>query len=111
MSGREERGDGDADRTVRAEALLCDVMLGSLVTYLRMCGYDAADALDRGIEADERLLELAREEGRTLLTRDRQLAARARTDGTETEPAGSCSNPARSPSSYANSATPATISI
>lgn len=79
----DDPGDpGDPDRTVRDEpprrgSFLCDVMLGSLVTYLRMCGYDAAYALDRGIEDDDRLLELAREERRTLLTRDRRLAARA----------------------------------
>jgi hypothetical protein len=56
---------------------LLDVMCGKLATYLRMCGYDAAYALDRGVEADDRLLALAGEEGRTLLTRDRELAARA----------------------------------
>ncbi|MEF8800748.1 MAG: Mut7-C RNAse domain-containing protein [Halolamina sp.] len=51
-------------------------MLGKLATYLRMCGYDAAYALDRGIEDDERLREIAAEEDRTLLTRDEQLADR-----------------------------------
>jgi hypothetical protein len=57
-------------------ALLLDAMLGTLATYLRMCGYDAAYALDRGVEADDRLLALAAEESRHLLTRDRALAAR-----------------------------------
>jgi hypothetical protein len=57
--------------------LLCDVMLGKLARYLRMCGYDAAYALDRGLEADDDLLDVAHEEGRRVLTRDRQLAARA----------------------------------
>lgn len=52
-------------------------MLGKLATYLRMCGYDTAYALDRGIEADDRLLELAHEEGRLLVTRDAELARRA----------------------------------
>ncbi|MFC4549930.1 MULTISPECIES: Mut7-C RNAse domain-containing protein [Halorussus] len=52
-------------------------MLGKLATYLRMCGYDAAYALDRDEEADDRLLELAREEGRLLVTRDAALARRA----------------------------------
>ncbi|MFC7235643.1 Mut7-C RNAse domain-containing protein [Halosegnis marinus] len=56
---------------------LLDVMCGKLATYLRFCGYDAAYALDRGVEADDRLLALARDEGRTLLTRDRELADRA----------------------------------
>jgi uncharacterized protein with PIN domain len=52
-------------------------MLGTLASYLRMCGYDASYALDRGVEADEEVFSLARSEGRTLLTRDVQLAARA----------------------------------
>nr|WP_235681747.1 Mut7-C RNAse domain-containing protein [Halorubrum salinarum] len=52
-------------------------MCGKLATYLRLCGYDAAYALDRGVEADDRLLDLAADEGRTLVTRDRDLAARA----------------------------------
>ena len=59
------------------ERLLLDVMLGKLATYLRMCGYDAAYALDRGIEADDDLLDLSREEGRLLVTRDVLLARRA----------------------------------
>ena len=56
--------------------LLLDVMLGTLPVYLRLCGYDAAYAGDRGVEADDRLLEIAAEEGRVLLTRDAQLAGR-----------------------------------
>ncbi|AUX07721.1 hypothetical protein AArcSl_0063 [Halalkaliarchaeum desulfuricum] len=60
--------------------LLLDAMLGKLTTYLRMCGYDAAYALDRGIEHDGELLAVAREENRTLLTRDRSLADRAAAD-------------------------------
>jgi len=63
-----------------ARRLLVDAMLGKLARYLRMCGYDAAYALDRGLEADEDLLAVARDEGRQLLTRDRQLADRASTD-------------------------------
>jgi uncharacterized protein with PIN domain len=55
---------------------LLDAMLGSLATYLRMCGHDAAYALDRGIERDDAVASLAREENRTLLTRDRELARR-----------------------------------
>ncbi|AXR76974.1 Mut7-C RNAse domain-containing protein [Natrarchaeobaculum sulfurireducens] len=57
--------------------LLLDVMCGGLVSYLRMCNYDTASAGDRGIEADDDLLALARAEGRTLLTRDVQLASRS----------------------------------
>lgn len=52
-------------------------MCGKLATYLRMCGYDTAYALDRGEEDDDRLLGLAREEGRTLVTRDVQLSEAA----------------------------------
>ena len=59
------------------EPFMLDVMLGKLASYLRMCGYDAAYALDRGVEADETVLDLARGEDRTLLTRDVELARRA----------------------------------
>lgn len=57
--------------------LLLDVMLGKLATYLRMCGYDAAYALDRGVEDDALLCSAADREGRTLLTRDVELATNA----------------------------------
>ena len=57
--------------------VLVDAMCGKLATYLRMCGYDAAYTLDRGIEADDRILSLTAAEDRILLTRDRELAARA----------------------------------
>ncbi|AUV81011.1 hypothetical protein C2R22_04500 [Salinigranum rubrum] len=60
-----------------ARRLLLDVMLGKLARYLRMCGYDAAYALDHGVEADDDVLALARDEDRQLVTRDRQLAERA----------------------------------
>lgn len=59
------------------QPLLLDVMCGKLAVYLRMCGYDAAYALDRDVEADAELVRLAETENRTLLTRDRELAARA----------------------------------
>ncbi|MFB6102309.1 MAG: Mut7-C RNAse domain-containing protein [Haloplanus sp.] len=58
---------------------LLDAMLGKLARYLRMCGHDAAYALDRGVEADDAVRTLADREGRTLVTRDADLAAR--TDG------------------------------
>jgi uncharacterized protein with PIN domain len=69
--------DPPAARDPGDARLLLDAMLGKLATYLRMCGYDAAYALDRGVEADDRLLAVARDEDRTLVTRDRDLAARA----------------------------------
>lgn len=59
-----------------APRLLLDVMLGRLTNYLRMCGYDTVYALDRGVEADEALLAITEQEGRTLLTRDVALAGR-----------------------------------
>lgn len=58
------------------ERLLLDTMLGKLTTYLRMCGYDAAYALDRGVEADDEVLALAKAEDRRIVTRDSVLAAR-----------------------------------
>jgi hypothetical protein len=61
------------------EKLLLDVMLGGLPSYLRMCGYDTVYALDRDVEADDRLLEIARKSDRDLLTRDVELANRAAT--------------------------------
>jgi uncharacterized protein with PIN domain len=57
--------------------LLLDAMLGSLARYLRICGHDAAYALDRGVEADDAVLAWAVEEDRRLVTRDRGLAGRA----------------------------------
>jgi len=52
---------------------LCDAMLGSLARWLRFFGYDAL-FLQPGPE-DSLLADLARDEGRWLLTRDRELAA------------------------------------
>ncbi|QAU12821.1 hypothetical protein EKH57_08825 [Halorubrum sp. BOL3-1] len=72
------RNDGDANAGgVDRPPVLLDVMCGKLATYLRLCGYDAAYALDRGFEADDRILSLAADEGRVLITRDRELADRA----------------------------------
>jgi uncharacterized protein with PIN domain len=62
------------------DRLLLDAMLGTLSTYLRMCGYDAAYVLDGVAPEDEpgddAIAERARSSGRTVLTRDRDLAAR-----------------------------------
>ncbi|SDR12915.1 Mut7-C RNAse domain-containing protein [Natronobacterium texcoconense] len=57
--------------------LLLDVMCGGVVSYLRMCNHDTAYAGDRGLEEDDALLETAREEERTVVTRDVALANRA----------------------------------
>ncbi|MFD1562384.1 Mut7-C RNAse domain-containing protein [Haloarchaeobius amylolyticus] len=56
---------------------LVDVMCGGIVTYLRMCNHDTVYAGDRGLEADDDLLAVARDEARTLITRDVALANRA----------------------------------
>nr|WP_264475313.1 Mut7-C RNAse domain-containing protein [Halorubellus salinus] len=56
-----------------------DAMCGGLRAYLRLCGHDAAYALDRGAEADDAIAALARDEDRVVVTRDRDLAAA--TDG------------------------------
>lgn len=61
----------------RERRLLVDAMLGRLVTYLRMCGYDTVYTLEADIESDDTIRSLARTEDRTLLTRDRELAAGA----------------------------------
>ena len=69
--------DSGSDPSPSPPRVLLDVMCGKLSTYLRMCGYDAAYALDRGIEDDDRLRSLSAAEDRTLITRDRELASRA----------------------------------
>jgi len=58
---------------------LADRMLGTLARYLRFMGYDTRSASDLpsgNPGEDSVLLRIAREEGRILLTRDRELARR-----------------------------------
>ena len=50
-----------------------DEMLGTLARWLRIMGYDAAYEKDR---SDDEIVDGADAQGRTLLTRDRALAAR-----------------------------------
>jgi len=50
---------------------IVDNMLGSLARWLRMLGYDSK--YDRNL-SDNGIIELARAEGRRILTRDRELA-------------------------------------
>jgi uncharacterized protein len=59
--------------------LLCDEMLQSLGRWLRAAGYDTAIA-GGGLD-DGAVVRLARTEGRTLLTRDRELGGRAELEG------------------------------
>ncbi len=56
---------------------LVDVMCGGVVSYLRMCNHDTVYADDRGLEADDDLLAAARDDDRTIVTRDVTLATRA----------------------------------
>lgn len=49
-------------------------MCGGVLSQLRMCGHDAAFAPDRDLEADESMATAARNENRTVITRDRSLA-------------------------------------
>jgi len=51
---------------------LCDAMLAKLAVWLRIFGFDAELADDK--EPDKALLQRARLEKRTLLTRDKKLA-------------------------------------
>lgn len=59
--------------------LLVDVMCGGIVSYLRMCSYDTVYAGDHGrdLETDDAVLALAQSDGRTIVTRDVDLATRA----------------------------------
>lgn len=55
---------------------LCDQMLGTLAKWLRIFGFDtfyATDDLD-----DNELIEIAKKENRTLITRDKQLIYNSR---------------------------------
>lgn len=68
------------------ERFLVDRMLGRLVSWLRMLGYDTVYANDvsgegGGDDEDAFLLSLAKREKRILLTKDRRLAAEARKSG------------------------------
>lgn len=63
-----------ADTPLQGEAcFILDSHLGQLATYLRMLGFDS---LYRNNYQDEELAQLAVEQGRVLLTRDRRLLMR-----------------------------------
>ncbi|WP_297536528.1 Mut7-C RNAse domain-containing protein [Thermococcus sp.] len=53
---------------------IADMMLGRLARWLRLYGYDTL----YGIEDDDEIIEVARREGRVILTKDVALAERAR---------------------------------
>lgn len=62
---------------------LVDRMLGRLVAWLRIFGYDTKSALDlkQSPNEDTLLIEMANAEGRVLLSRDRELVDRAKKAG------------------------------
>lgn len=53
---------------------VADAMLGKLVTYMRMAGHDVVYGPDEDAVDDEEVADLAEATGRTLLTRDVELA-------------------------------------
>ena len=62
---------------------LVDRMLGRLVAWLRIFGYDTKSALDLALSPNEdtRLIAMARAEDRILLSRDEELVDRAKKSG------------------------------
>ena len=65
----------DTDPAKERPRLYADVMLGRLAKWLRILGFDVHYSNDA---EDDELLEACRAEGRILLTRDTELAARAK---------------------------------
>ena len=61
-------------------SFLVDGMLGSLNRWLRICGYETEFYRDA---SDEKLLEISKEKGHIVLTRDRNLSREARRSGVE----------------------------
>ncbi|NYZ76866.1 Mut7-C RNAse domain-containing protein [Candidatus Micrarchaeota archaeon] len=58
--------------------LLFDEMLSRTATWSRIFGVDSAHAAGK---SDSEIIKLAKEEGRTLITRDAELAGRCKTHG------------------------------
>jgi uncharacterized protein with PIN domain len=63
-----------------ANKFLVDRMLGRLIAWLRIFGYDTRSALDLEPSTDEdtKLIDMAKKDGRILLSRDRCLVDRAK---------------------------------
>ncbi|NPA86882.1 MAG: hypothetical protein GXO00_02650 [Candidatus Diapherotrites archaeon] len=62
---------------------LADAMLGKLAEWLRLLGYDTVSAADLPFVDDDYLLDIAEDEGRVLLTKDKELYQRAKKEGVE----------------------------
>jgi len=60
---------------MRVVKFVVDHMLGKLAKYLRFMGYDTYYPTAR--MSDDEIMEIARKEGRILLTRDKELAKRS----------------------------------
>ena len=56
--------------------ILCDQMLGSLATWLRILGFDTLYPTNE--MSDDELLQIAAEEQRLIISRDKQLIARGK---------------------------------
>ncbi|ALM75419.1 Mut7-C RNAse domain-containing protein [Thermococcus barophilus] len=54
--------------------VIADMMLGRLARWLRLYGYDTV----YGVKDDDEIIEIAKKEGRIILTRDEELAKRAK---------------------------------
>lgn len=59
---------------MKDDGFVADAMLGKLVTYMRMAGYDVVYAPDEGAVEDEEVARLSSRKDRTLITRDVELA-------------------------------------
>ncbi|HTY90851.1 MAG TPA: Mut7-C RNAse domain-containing protein [Methanocella sp.] len=68
-----------------AHQFLVDRMLGRLIAWLRIFGYDTKSALDLEPSSDEdtRLIDIAKNERRILVSRDRALIDRAKKAGAD----------------------------
>lgn len=68
-----------------AYRFLVDRMLGRLIAWLRIFGYDTKSALDleHTPNEDTRLIDMAKDEGRILISRDRALIDRAKKAGVD----------------------------
>ena len=61
---------------MRTMKILCDQMLGSLATWLRILGVDTSYPDNQ--MSDEQLLQIAAKEERLIISRDKQLIARGK---------------------------------
>ena len=59
--------------TTADDGFVADAMLGKLVTYMRMAGYDVLYAPDEGAVKDDEVASLASRKCRKLITRDVEL--------------------------------------